>query len=104
MTSRPTCRTTRASRYLEFLQDVLHKEYLELLERRSPRRSSIPIRTRRESLFQKLPRHAEAYVNKTRVKDRNTKEELQPDEGFLELSIEAAQMRSSARRAASGRK
>ena len=31
--------------------------------------------------------HAEAYVNKTQVKDRNTKEELLPDEGFLK-SIE----------------
>src|SRR5207237_640448 len=40
-----------------------------------------------ESLFQNYLDHAEAFVNKTRVKDRNTKEELQPDEGFLK-SIE----------------
>ena len=31
--------------------------------------------------------HAEAYVNKTKVRDRNTKEELAADEGFLK-SIE----------------
>src|SRR5262249_36192651 len=40
-----------------------------------------------EALFQNYLDHAEAFVNKTRVKDRNTKEELQPDEGFLK-SIE----------------
>src|SRR5204863_201455 len=40
-----------------------------------------------ESLFQNYLDHAEAYVNKTKVKDRNTKEELQADEGFLK-SIE----------------
>jgi serine protein kinase len=36
-----------------------------------------------EALFQNYLDHAEAYVNKTRLKDRNTGEELQPDEGFL---------------------
>src|SRR5208282_2784813 len=40
-----------------------------------------------ESLFQNYLHHAEAYVNKTRVRDRNTNEELAPDEGFLK-SIE----------------
>src|SRR4030095_3488945 len=40
-----------------------------------------------ESIFQNALDHAEAYVNKTRVKDRNTREELTPDEGFLK-SIE----------------
>jgi serine protein kinase len=36
-----------------------------------------------DALFQNYLDHAEAYVNKTKVKDRNTREELQPDEGFL---------------------
>ena len=40
-----------------------------------------------EALFQNYLDHAEAFVNKTRVKDRNTREELQPDEAFLK-SIE----------------
>src|ERR1700693_2145156 len=40
-----------------------------------------------EALFQNYLDHAEAYVNKTKVRDRNTKEELPPDEGFLK-SIE----------------
>ena len=40
-----------------------------------------------EALFQNYLDHAEAYVTKTKVKDRNTREEMQPDEGFLK-SIE----------------
>ena len=37
-----------------------------------------------DALFQNYLDHAEAYVNKTRVKDRNTREELQLDErGYI---------------------
>jgi serine protein kinase len=73
--------------YLEFLQDVLHKEYLELLEKEITKAFVYSYQEQAESLFQNYLDHAEAYVNKTKVKDRNTKEELQPDEGFLK-SIE----------------
>jgi len=73
--------------YLEFLQDVLHKEYLELLEKEITKAFVYSYQEQAESLFQNYLDHAEAFVNKTRVKDRNTKEELQPDEGFLK-SIE----------------
>lgn len=73
--------------YLDFLQDVLHKEYLEVLEKEITKAFVYSYQEQAESLFQNYLDHAEAYVNKTRVKDRNTKEELQPDEGFLK-SIE----------------
>src|SRR5262245_49311684 len=73
--------------YLEFLQDVLHKEYLELLEKEITKAFVYSYQEQAESLFQNYLDHAEAYVNKTKVKDRNTKEELTPDEGFLK-SIE----------------
>ncbi|MGD0073669.1 MAG: serine protein kinase [Candidatus Binataceae bacterium] len=73
--------------YLEFLQDVLHKEYLELLEKEITRAFVYSYQEQAESLFQNYLDHAEAYVNKTKVRDRNTKEELSPDEGFLK-SIE----------------
>src|SRR5919198_3233263 len=69
--------------YLEFLQDTLHKEYLELLEKEITRAFVYSYQEQAESLFQNYLDHAEAYVNKTKVKDRNTREELQPDEGFL---------------------
>src|SRR6266852_2281593 len=73
--------------YLEFLQDVLHKEYLELLEKEITKAFVYSYQEQAEALFQNYLDHAEAFVNKTRLKDRNTKEELQPDEGFLK-SIE----------------
>jgi len=73
--------------YLEFLQDVLHKEYLEILEKEITKAFVYSYQEQAESLFQNYLDHAEAFVNKTKVKDRNTKEELQPDEGFLK-SIE----------------
>ncbi|HXD90202.1 MAG TPA: hypothetical protein VNU00_04020, partial [Candidatus Binataceae bacterium] len=73
--------------YLEFLQDTLHKEYLDLLEKEITRAFVFSYQEQAEALFQNYLDHAEAYVNKTRVRDRNTKEELSPDEGFLK-SIE----------------
>jgi serine protein kinase len=73
--------------YLEFLQDTLHKEYLDLLEKEITRAFVYSYQEQAEALFQNYLDHAESYVNKTTVRDRNTKEELPPDEGFLK-SIE----------------
>ena len=72
---------------LDFLQDVLHKEYLDVLEKEITKAFVYSYQEQAESLFQNYLDHAEAYVNKPKVRDRNTKEELQPDEGFLK-SIE----------------
>lgn len=69
--------------YLEFLQDTLHKVYLEILEKEITKAFVYSFEEQAETLFQNYLDHAEAYVNKTRVKDRNTGEELQSDEGFL---------------------
>ncbi|MBI3897290.1 MAG: serine protein kinase [Gammaproteobacteria bacterium] len=69
--------------HLEFLQDTLHKVYLEVLEKEITKAFVYSFEEQAETLFQNYLDHAEAYVNKTRVKDRNTGEELQPDEGFL---------------------
>ena len=73
--------------YLEFLQDTLHKEYLEILEKVITRAFVYSYQEQAETLFQNYLDHAEAYVNKSKVRDRNTKEELAPDEGFMK-SIE----------------
>lgn len=69
--------------YLEFLQNTVHKEYLEILEKEITKAFVYSYKEQAEALFQNYLDHAEAYVNKTKVKDRNTKEELKPDEGFL---------------------
>ncbi len=70
-------------RYLEFLQDTLHKAYLELLEKEITKAFVYSFEEQADALFQNYLDHTEAYVNKGRVKDRNTGEELQPDEAFL---------------------
>ncbi|MHB8347002.1 MAG: serine protein kinase [Acidiferrobacterales bacterium] len=69
--------------YLEFLQDVLHKAYLGILEKEITKAFVFSFDEQAEALFQNYLDHAEAYVNKTRLKDRNTGEDLQPDEAFL---------------------
>jgi serine protein kinase len=74
-------------RYLEFLQDTLHKEYLEVLEREITKAFVYSYREQAEALFQNYLDHAEAYVTKKRFKDRNTGEDLEPDESFMK-SIE----------------
>jgi serine protein kinase len=74
-------------RYLEFLQDTLHKEYLDVLEREITKAFVYSYQEQAESLFQNYLDHAEAYVTKRRMKDRNTGEELDADEGFMK-SIE----------------
>jgi serine protein kinase len=73
--------------HLEFLQDTLHKAYLEMLEKDITRAFIYSYKEQAETLFQNYLDHAEAYVTKSKVRDPNTREELQPDEAFLK-SIE----------------
>jgi len=87
MTKEADMADDQRKQYLEFLQDTLHKEYLDLLEKEITRAFVYSYQEQAEALFQNYLDHAEAYVNKTKVRDRNTKEELSADEGFLK-SIE----------------
>ena len=73
--------------YLEILRDIIHKDYLEILEKEITKAFVYSYQAQADALFQNYLDHAEAYVTKSRVKDRNTKEELEPDESFLK-SIE----------------
>jgi len=73
--------------YLELLRDVIHKDYLEILEKEITKAFVYSYKEQAESLFQNYLDHAEAFVTKTKVKDANTEEELEPDLGFLK-SIE----------------
>ncbi len=73
--------------YLELLRDTIHKEYLQILEKEITKAFVYSYQEQAEALFQNYLDHAEAYVTKTKVKDRNTNEELTPDEEFMK-SIE----------------
>jgi serine protein kinase len=73
--------------YLQFLQKILHEEYLSLLEKEITKAFVTAYDEQAESLFNNYLDHAEAYVNNTKVKDRVTSEDMEPDEKFLQ-SIE----------------
>jgi serine protein kinase len=73
--------------FLQFLQKILHEEYLSLLEKEITKAFVTAYDEQAESLFNNYLDHAEAYVNNTKVKDRVTSEDMEPDEKFLQ-SIE----------------
>ncbi|MGB7605501.1 MAG: PrkA family serine protein kinase [Lutisporaceae bacterium] len=70
-------------RYLAFVQDTLRKEYNKILEKEITIAFIHSYREQAESLFDNYLDNAEAYVNKTKLKDKSTGEELQPDEKFM---------------------
>ncbi|MBP8820203.1 MAG: PrkA family serine protein kinase [Syntrophomonadaceae bacterium] len=74
--------------WLTYLQDTIKKEYHRILEKEVTRAFIHGYREQAETLFNNYIDHAEAFVNKVKLKDANTGEELEPDEAFME-SIEA---------------
>ncbi len=70
-------------KYIRFVQDIIKKEYNKLLEKEVTRAFIFGYREQAESLFNNYLDHAEAFINKTRLKDQNTGEELEPDENFM---------------------
>lgn len=76
-------------RLLTYLKDSIRKEYHRILEKEITRAFIHGYREQAETLFNNYLDHAEAFVNKVKLKDANTGEELDPDEAFLE-SIEAS--------------
>lgn len=70
-------------RYLGFLQESIKNEYHKILEKEVTKAFIHGYKEQAEDLFNNYLDHAEAYVNKTKIKDVNTGEELNPDEAFL---------------------
>jgi len=70
-------------RYIRFIQDSIRKEYNKILEKEVTKAFIYGYREQAESLFNNYLDHSEAYINKTRLKDPNTGEELEPDELFM---------------------
>ena len=74
-------------RYLGFVQDTIRKEYNKILEKEITRAFIHSFKEQAESLFNNYIDNAEAFVNKSKIKDGSTGEELDPDEDFMK-SIE----------------
>ena len=70
-------------KYLAFIQDTIRKEYNKILEKEITKAFIHSFREQAESLFNNYIDNAEAFVNKTRIKDAQTGEELNPDEEFM---------------------
>lgn len=71
------------SKYVRFVQDSIKKEYNKILEKEVTKAFIFGYREQAESLFNNYLDHAEAFINKARLKDPNTGEELEPDERFM---------------------
>jgi len=71
------------SKYIRFVQDPIKKEYNKILEKEVTKAFIYGYREQAESLFNNYLDHSEAFINKTRLKDINTGEELEPDEKFM---------------------
>ncbi|WP_123053608.1 PrkA family serine protein kinase [Clostridium sp. JN-1] len=70
-------------KYLAFVQDTIRKEYNKILEKEITKAFIQSFREQAESLFNNYLDHSEAYVNKTKIKDNSTGEQLEPDENFM---------------------
>ena len=70
-------------RYLAFIQDTIRKEYNKILEKEITKAFIHSFREQAESLFNNYIDNAEAFVNKSKIKDTSTGEELNPDEDFM---------------------
>lgn len=71
------------SKYVRFIQDSVRKEYNKILEKEVTKAFIYGYREQAESLFNNYLDHSEAFINKTRLKDPSTGEELEPDERFM---------------------
>jgi serine protein kinase len=72
---------------LELLQKTIREEYLKILETEIAKAFISAYEEQAQSLFDSYLDNAEAYTTRAKLKDRVTKEERKPDEGFM-ASIE----------------
>jgi len=75
--------------YLEILQKIIREEYLKILENEIAKAFVAAYEEQAQSLFDSYLDNAECYTNRTTVKDRITKEEMEPDEDFMKAIEES---------------
>tara|TARA_B100000900_G_C20598016_1_gene724238 strand:+ start:366 stop:2303 length:1938 start_codon:yes stop_codon:yes gene_type:complete len=71
------------SRYLEILQKVIREEYLRILETEIAKAFISAYEEQAQSLFDSYLDNAECYTTKSKVKNKITREESEPDEKFM---------------------
>jgi len=85
------------TRYLEILQKIIREEYLRILETEIAKAFITAYEEQAQSLFDSYLDNAECYTTKTRVKDKITREERDPDEKFMRIIEEMISVTGSAR-------
>ncbi len=85
------------TRYLEILQKIIREEYLRILETEIAKAFISAYEEQAQSLFDSYLDNAECYTTKTRVKDKITREERDPDEKFMRTIEEMISVTGSAR-------
>ena len=73
--------------YLEILQDIIREEYLRVLETEIAKAFITAYEEQAQSLFDSYLDNAESYTTRSKVKNKITREEREPDEKFMK-SIE----------------
>jgi serine protein kinase len=85
------------SKYLEILQKVIREEYLSILETEIAKAFITAYEEQAQSLFDSYLDNAECYTTKSKMKDRVTREEREPDEKFMRAIEEQIGVVGSAR-------
>ena len=83
--------------YLEILQDIIREEYLRILETEIAKAFITAYEEQAQSLFDSYLDNAECYTTRSKVKDRITREERDPDEKFMKSIEEMIGVVGSAR-------
>ena len=83
--------------YLELLQQTIREEYLKILEREIAKAFITAYSEQAQSLFDSYLDNAEAYTTKNRMRDKVTKEDMEPDEHFMRAIEEQIGITGSAR-------
>ena len=68
---------------LTILQDAVRKEYLRILENEIAKAFVAAYEEQAQSLFETYLDNAEAFAMRSKIKDRITNEEMEPDEKFM---------------------
>ena len=74
---------------LTILQDIVRKEYLRILENEIAKAFIAAYEEQAQSLFETYLDNAEAFAMRSKMKDRVTNEEMEPDEKFMSTLEEA---------------
>ena len=85
------------TKYLEIVQKIIREEYLSILETEIAKAFISAYEEQAQSLFDSYLDNAECYTNNSKVKNKITREETEPDERFMRTIEEMIGVTGSAR-------